>query len=195
MTCDSEIFCVGGLENVDIRVVKDFDYVALGHLHSPQSVGSPHIRYCGTLLKYSVSECSHVKTLTVVTLLEKGKPPLIDLLPLHPLRDVKKKTGKLEDIIKQAEAGEREDFISVTLKDEIEPYKPKEQLEKVFDHILEVRVDNARTRQKLREMDEELAMKDPLEIFEDFYEEIQGTRLKEEEVEMMRQIFEQAKEE
>ncbi len=44
MTCDSEIFCVGGLENVDIRVVKDFDYVALGHLHSPQSVGSPHIR-------------------------------------------------------------------------------------------------------------------------------------------------------
>ncbi len=195
MTCDSEIFCVGGLENVDIRVVKDFDYVALGHLHSPQSVGSPHIRYCGTLLKYSVSECSHVKTLTVVTLLEKGQPPLIDLLPLHPLRDVKKKTGKLEDIIKQAEAGEREDFISVTLKDEIEPYKPKEQLEKVFDHILEVRVDNARTRQKLREMDEELAMKDPLEIFEDFYEEIQGTRLKEEEVEMMRQIFEQAKEE
>ena len=56
-------------------------------------------------------------------------------------------------------------------------------------------MDNARTRQKLREMDEELAMKDPLEIFEDFYEEIQGTRLKEEEVEMMRQIFEQAKEE
>lgn len=194
-TCDSEIFCVGGIENVDIRVVKDFDYVALGHLHSPQSVGSPHIRYCGTLLKYSVSECSHVKTLTVVTLGEKGKPPLIDLLPLHPLRDVKKKTGSLQDIIGQAAADEREDFISVTLTEDTEAYKPKEQLEKVFQHILEVRVDNARTRQKLRRLDEELTMKDPLQSFEDFYEEIQGVKLKEEEREIMRQIFEQVKEE
>lgn len=194
MTCDSEIFCVGGIENVDIHVVKDFDYVALGHLHSPQSVGSPHIRYCGTLLKYSVSECSHVKTLTMVTLGEKGQPPLIELLPLHPLRDVKKKTGNLLDIIKQAAADEREDFISVTLKDETEPYKPKEQLEKVFEHILEVRVDNTRTRTKLRELDEELTMKDPLQSFADFYEEVQGKKLKEEEWEIMRQIFEQVKE-
>lgn len=194
-TCDSETFSVGGIENVDIRAVKEFDYVALGHLHGAQSVGCAHIRYCGTLLKYSVSECSHEKTLSVVTLGEKGRAPLVELLPLHPLRDVKKKTGKLKDIIGQAKEEERGDYISVTLTDEADLYKPKEQLEKVFGHILEVRVDNGRTRTKLSELDEELTMKDPLQNFSDFYQEMQGRQLEEEELEMMRQIFGQAKEE
>ncbi len=55
-TCDSEVFSVGGIDNVDIGSVKEFDYVALGHLHGAQCIGKPEIRYCGTLLKYSVSE-------------------------------------------------------------------------------------------------------------------------------------------
>ena len=195
MTCDSETFSVGGLENVDVRVAEAFDYVALGHLHGPQSVGKPYIRYCGTLLKYSVSECSHEKTLTVVTLSEKGEAPRIELLPLHPLREVKKKKGNLKDILEQAEESERGDYISVTLTDELEPYKPKEQLEKVFDHILEVRVDNNRTRTKLLELDEELTMKTPLQNFADFFQEMQGRKLEEEELDMMGQIFECAREE
>ena len=45
---DSEETWVGGLDNVSAEVFKDFDYVALGHIHSPQNVGSEHIRYCGT---------------------------------------------------------------------------------------------------------------------------------------------------
>ncbi len=192
--CDSEMISVGGIENVDVSAVKDFDYVALGHLHGPQNIVGPHIRYCGTLLKYSVSESGHEKTLTVVTLKDKGDEPLIELMPLHPLRDVRKKTGRLKEIIEQAAEDERGDYISVTLTDEVDPYKPKEQLEKVFDHILEVRVDNMRTRTKLSELDEELVMKDPMENFADFYQEMQGRALNEEEYEMMCQIFEQVKE-
>lgn len=194
-TCDSETFSVGGIENVDIRAVKDFDYAALGHLHGPQNIVSPHIRYCGTLLKYSVSECEHEKSLTVVTLGGKGEQPLIECMPLHPMRDIKKKTGKLKDIIEQAAEDERGDYISVTLTDEVDPYKPKEQLEKVFDHILEIRVDNHRTRTRLKELDEELTMKDPLENFADFYQEMQGKKLEEEELQMMMEIFGQVKEE
>ncbi len=194
VTCDSESVSVGGTENVDICVVKDFDYTALGHLHGAQNITSPHIRYCGTLLKYSVSEAGHEKTLTVVTLGKKGEEPLIELLPLHPLRDVRKKTGKLKDIIEGALEHERGDYISVTLTDAVDPYKPKEQLEKVFDRILEVRVDNQRTRAKLSQLDEELTMKDPLDNFADFYQEMQGRKMEEEEMQMMRQIFEQVKE-
>ncbi len=194
VTCDSETFSVGGIENVDAGIVKDFDYVALGHLHGPQNIGSYHIRYCGTLLKYSVSECGHEKTLSVVTLGEKGEEPAVELLPLHPLRDVKKKNGNLRDIIEQAAEEERGDYVSITLTDEVDPYKPKEQLEKVFDHILEVRVDNRRTRNKLLELDEELTMKDPLQNFADFYQEIQGKKMEEEELQVMIQIFEQVKE-
>ena len=153
-------------------------------------MGKPYIRYCGTLLKYSVSECSHEKTLTVVTLSEKGEAPRIELLPLHPLREVKKKKGNLKDILEQAEESERGDYISVTLTDELEPYKPKEQLEKVFDHILEVRVDNNRTRTKLLELDEELTMKTPLQNFADFFQEMQGRKPNEQEMDVMLGIFE-----
>lgn len=192
-TCDSEVFSVGGIDNVDIGSVKEFDYVALGHLHGAQCIGKPQIRYCGTLLKYSVSESTQNKSLTVVTLKAKGEKPEIENYPLHPLRDVRKKKGTLDEIIKEAQETEKDDYISITLTDEIDPYKPKEQLERIFSHILEIRVDNQRTRTKLKEMDEELVMKDPFTSFAEFYKEMQGREMNGEEETIMKEIFDKAK--
>ena len=192
-TCDSEVFSVGGIDNVDIGSVKEFDYVALGHLHGAQCIGKPEIRYCGTLLKYSVSESTQNKSLTVVTLKAKGEKPEIENYPLHPLRDVRKKKGTLDEIIKEAQETEKDDYISITLTDEIDPYKPKEQLERIFSHILEIRVDNQRTRTKLKEMDEELVMKDPFTSFAEFYKEMQGREMNGEEEMIMKEIFDKAK--
>ena len=192
-TCDSEVFSVGGIDNVDIGSVKEFDYVALGHLHGAQCIGKPEIRYCGTLLKYSVSESTQNKSLTVVTLKAKGEKPEIENYPLHPLRDVRKKKGTLDEIIKEAQETEKDDYISITLTDEIDPYKPKEQLEQIFSHILEIRVDNQRTRTKLKEMDEELVMKDPFTSFAEFYKEMQGREMNGEEETIMKEIFDKAK--
>lgn len=192
-TCDSEVFSVGGIDNVDIGSVKEFDYVALGHLHGAQCIGKPEIRYCGTLLKYSVSESTQNKSLTVVTLKAKGEKPEIENYPLHPLRDVRKKKGTLDEIIKEAQKTEKDDYISITLTDEIDPYKPKEQLERIFSHILEIRVDNQRTRTKLKEMDEELVMKDPFTSFAEFYKEMQGREMNGEEETIMKEIFDKAK--
>lgn len=192
-TCDSEVFSVGGIDNVDIGSVKEFDYVALGHLHGAQCIGKPEIRYCGTLLKYSVSESTQNKSLTVVTLKAKGEKPEIENYPLHPLRDVRKKKGTLDEIIKEAQEMEKDDYISITLTDEIDPYKPKEQLERIFSHILEIRVDNQRTRTKLKEMDEELVMKDPFTSFAEFYKEMQGREMNGEEETIMKEIFDKAK--
>lgn len=192
-TCDSEVFSVGGIDNVDIGSVKEFDYVALGHLHGAQCIGKPEIRYCGTLLKYSVSESTQNKSLTVVTLKAKGEKPEIENYPLHPLRDVRKKKGTLDEIIKESRETEKDDYISITLTDEIDPYKPKEQLERIFSHILEIRVDNQRTRTKLKEMDEELVMKDPFTSFAEFYKEMQGREMNGEEETIMKEIFDKAK--
>ena len=192
-TCDSEVFSVGGIDNVDIGSVKEFDYVALGHLHGAQCIGKPEIRYCGTLLKYSVSESTQNKSLTVVTLKAKGEKPEIENYPLHPLRDVRKKKGTLDEIIKEAQETEKDDYISITLTDEIDPYKPKDQLELIFSHILEIRVDNQRTRTKLKEMDEELVMKDPFTSFAEFYKEMQGREMNGEEETIMKEIFDKAK--
>ena len=222
-TCDSELLSVGGIDNVDISAVRDFDYVALGHLHGAQRVGMDHIRYCGTLLKYSVSEAGQEKSLHVVELGAKGEPVHVEKLPLHPLRDVRKLRGNLADIIaqaaetRQADISQREralqqtdisrresvlqqtdvprqnDYVSVTLTDEIDPYKPKEQLEKVYSHILEVRTDNERTRKKLEFSEEEIRIEDPLSVFADFYREMQGREMTEEEQGILDRVFDTVK--
>lgn len=192
-TCDSELLSVGGIDNVDISVLKEFDYAALGHLHGAQKAGSENVRYCGTLLKYSVSEAGQEKTLHLVTLGAKGDPANVEKLPLHPLRDVRRVRGELEEIISAADPEHRDDYVSVTLTDEIDPYKPKEQLQKVYSHILEVRMDNERTRKKLEFDEGEIRMEDPLDVFSDFYREMQGREMSEEETEILRFVFDKVK--
>lgn len=194
-TCDSEIISVGGIDNVDVSAVEDFDYVALGHIHGAQTVGKDGICYCGTLLKYSVSEAKHEKHLTLVTLDAKGDAPRITKLPLHPLRDVKKITGELTEVLKAAAKSDGKDYVSITLTDEVDPYRPKEQLENVYERILEIRIDNSRTRSRLLETEEEAGFMSPFEAFERFFSEMQGRELKEEEVLYMQNIFEQEEEE
>nr|WP_294493267.1 exonuclease SbcCD subunit D [uncultured Mediterraneibacter sp.] len=192
-TCDSELLSVGGIDNVDISVIKSFDYVALGHLHGAQKVGEEHIRYCGTLLKYSVSEAGQEKTLHMVEIGEKGSPVKVEKLKLHPLRDVCRVRGNLADIINNGESVRREDYVSVTLTDETDPYKPKEQLEKVYSRILEVRMDNTRTRKKLEFAEEEIRLDNPLQTFADFYSEMHGRQMSGEEEEILKHTYDKVK--
>ena len=190
-TCDSETISVGGIDNVDIEAVKAFDYVALGHIHRAQKVGNEHIRYCGTPLKYSASESEHEKYLTLVTLKEKGAEPEITQLPLRPLYDVRKLKGNLSEILEGACKEKCKDYVSITLTDEVESYRPKEQLENVYERILELRIDNTRTRNKLMEsVDEEISL-NPLEAFAGFFEEIQGRVLTEDEIVYMQKMIDQ----
>lgn len=191
-TCDSEVLSVGGLDSVDASLLEKFDYGALGHLHKAQKVWGDHVRYCGTLLKYSVSESEDTKTLKVVTLGEKGHPVTVEEYPLHPIRDVKKKRGTLEEILKEAKEEERGDYISITLTDEVQPFKPREQLEQKFSRILEVKADNSRIRSRLQTEEEPVLLRTPLENFRLFFEEIQGRKPTEKEEEMLCKAWEEA---
>ena len=196
-TSDSEqlILSVGGSDRVDAALIKDFDYAALGNLHGPQRVKFPQIRYCGTPLKYSVSEEFHKKSITVVTLREKGMPVSIDTILLTPLRDVRTKRGELEDIVREASGENCHDYIRVILTDEQEPVLPKEKLSNVYDHLLEYRIDNRRTRSLLTETEHRLEHQTPLEAFSAFYEEIHKNPLTREQKERMEAIILQAGEE
>lgn len=193
-TCDSENISVGGIDQVDVTSVKQFDYVALGHLHGVQKVAMQHIRYSGTLLKYSVSESMQKKSLHVVTVKDKGQEVYVEQLPLHPIREVRKIRGNLADIIADAQPENKNDYVSITLTDEVDPYKPKEQLEKVYTHILEIRIDNTRTRQKLTDFQEEISLSNPLDIFAEFYKEMQGKEMTDEEREILTEIIDEGEE-
>ena len=185
--CDSELarLQVGGLEVIDSGILQQFDYVALGHIHGAQQVGKPWIRYSGTPLKYSVSECNQRKGITIVTLEEKGMQPAISQIPLRPLRDVRKVTGTLEEIIRmtvQEEGNLAEDYVSVALTDDAEIYRPKEQLEKYLHHLLELELDCMRMKLETEEAeDEKIRELVPQEAFAVFFEKMTGRPMHEEE--------------
>ena len=95
---ESEDVSVGGMDNVDVTVFDGFDYVALGHIHGPQNIGSERVRYCGTPLKYSFSEAAHRKSVTVVELGEKGSLA-VRTVPLIPKRDMVDLRGRYDELM------------------------------------------------------------------------------------------------
>ena len=116
---DSEEVAVGGLDQISHDLFEPFDYTALGHIHGPQHIGKETIRYCGTPLKYSFSEESHKKSVTIIDLEQKGTT-MIHTVPLIPMRDMRKIRGTYEEVTAQAfyEGMNREDYIQITLTDE-----------------------------------------------------------------------------
>ena len=187
---DSETVYVGGAGNVDISAVQNFDYVAMGHIHKAQSVGEERFRYCGTPLKYSAGESKDTKTLISVTLGKKGESLKIEELPLRPIRDVQQLKGRFEELMKLG----TEDYVSLTLTDEKMPYQPREQLEKVFPNILELKVENTRTKRELSGFLKEAVQAEPCVLFENFYEEIHGIAMTKEEKKLVGEILEKVQE-
>ena len=196
-TCESEqaVIMAGGLDRIDSDILSAFDYVALGHLHGSQKVGRAMVRYCGTPYKYSVSEENHKKSITVVNFGKKGEEPELEFLPLCGIQDVRRERGNLSEILKRATEENRHDFVSVTLTDEEDPYRVRERLEEVFDHLLELRVDNERTRQKRLEEGDTVPVLKPLEAFKQFFKTVRGTDMTKEEEKAMERIVQEAKEE
>ena len=67
---------------------KGYDYAALGHLHRPSLVtaASTAVRYCGSPLPTTFNE-DYMHSVTVARV-EHGMPPLLDIIPITPLRQV-----------------------------------------------------------------------------------------------------------
>ncbi len=195
-TSDSETVTVGGLDQVDTACLAPFPYVALGHIHRPQSMGRESIRYCGSMLKYSVSEWAQEKSVTEVILEAPGSEPVIRLHPLEPLREVCVIRGSLEEILEANKDRVCEDYVSIVLTDEQELYQPKEQLERIFTHILEVRTErNWKLAKEWEDGQEEETQTDPKLVFEQFFSQIQGRQLLEEEAEVLEEVFAKVREE
>lgn len=170
--CESEEVSVGGLDNVDAEIFDVFDYVALGHLHSPQSVKRETVRYCGTPLKYSFSEADQEKSVTVVELKEKGKISL-SFIPLIPLRDLRKIKGTYLEVTARSfyEGMNTEDYVQVTLTDEEDIPDGLQKLRIIYPNLMRLLYDNKRTREnRVVEAAEETEQKSELELFQEFYE-------------------------
>lgn len=194
---ESEEISVGGTDNVDASVFSGFDYTALGHIHRPQNCGSERIRYCGTPLKYSFSESEDKKSVTVVELKEKG---VIDIntIPLVPMRDMVEIKGKYEDItLRDFYEGTtlREDYMHIILTDEEEINDAVGKLRAVYHNLMKLTYDNKRTRTNSEITSaENVTNKTPFEHFSEFYELQNNSPMTEEQIKIMTELFNEARE-
>ena len=175
---DSEDISVGGSDNVDAAVFDAFDYVALGHIHNAQNIKSERIRYCGTPLKYSISEANCDKSLTVIELKEKSSESdycdiSVRTVPLKPKRNVVRLKGSYRELTERSfyeNTSYKTDFVHIALTDEEDITDAVGKLRIIYPNLLGLAYDNRRTAASgsLSEITD-VERLSPKELFEEFY--------------------------
>lgn len=168
----SEELSVGGTDNVDSGVFAPFDYVALGHLHGAQHIGRETIRYAGSPLKYSFSEARQHKSVTVVTLGEKGDVQ-VRTVALTPLRELREIRGSYDELTARSfyeHTTYRSDYLHLILTDEQDVFDAMSRLRTIYPYLMTLDYDNARTRAAGgMSVPAETERRTPLELFEALY--------------------------
>ena len=181
------VHSVGLVEKIGYDCFDGFDYAALGHIHSPQQVGRAQVRYCGSPLKYSLSEADNSKSVPVVELGPKGTVQ-IDLVPLVPLRDLRHIRGPVRKLLDPQNLTDTEDYIYATLTDEEMLTDVMGLFRQEYPRTVKIDYDNSRTRQ-LEQVETEgtLPERSFPELISDFDELVYGCEISEEEMRVMRQ--------
>lgn len=186
---------VGGIDGLDVSDFDKFDYVALGHLHKPQSVGRPQVRYSGSWLKYSFSETGRDKSVTFIRLGKKGDVEIFTE-PLRPLRDMRKIRGELEQLISPEVSclGNTEDYLHVTLTDDKALLDPMGALRSVYPNVMQLAFERSREKAPDRAgmVLGNAAGKSEKELFGDFYEYVMSAALDESRKKLMEVVIDEA---
>ena len=183
---------VGLVEKIGYDCFDGFDYVALGHIHSPQSVGREEVRYSGSPLKYSLSEVNNDKSVPLITLGEKGDVK-IELLELRPLRDMRHLRGPVEKLLDKENIVRPEDFIYATLTNEDLINDAMGIMQQVYPNTIKIDYDNSRTREvdqiDITAITEQKTFD---ELISDFYRKMYSCEISEEELQVMMEAAKEA---
>lgn len=199
--CDSEnILQVGNIDNVSYEYYKNFDYVALGHLHTPQCIkDNEHIRYSGSPIKLSFSEAHIDKTMPIVELKEKGTIS-INLVPLIPLHNMSIVSGTYDTLSDKTIENKKyeNDYLKIILNDEQETPYAKERLKSFYKNLLELRYVKKNVDACISSLDEEakssIKRKTDIELINDFFNKQMGHDLNEVQKEIVHKILEEENE-
>ena len=177
---------VGLVEKIGYDCFNDFDYVALGHIHSPQKVGREEIRYAGSPLKYSLSEANNEKSVSLITVSAEERVK-IELVPLKPMRNVRHIKGTLKELLDKKNVKASEDFIYATLTDEDIINDAMGIFQQVYQNTVRIDYDNSHTREiEQVDISKIAENKSFPELIGDFYRLMYGCEITEEEMDVMR---------
>lgn len=190
---DSEQLSVGGLDNVDIALYHDFDYVALGHIHGPQKVGRDTARYSGSPVKYSFSEQFHKKSVPLITMGDKGDVQ-ISLLPLAALRDMATLTGTLEQITQNAQEFD-DRLLEILLTDTQPLYDAIGAIKRIYPNVLSLKFVSWQSPQANQTAAQDVAGKSPLKLFDELFFMQHGTQLDQEQQAVLSNVLKEVQSE
>jgi len=188
----SEIEPAGGLDGIAVKEISGFDYVALGHLHGSQTVGCNHIRYSGSVLKYSPSECHQQKSVTMVELGSKGDVK-IKLIPLTPIREMRTIKASLAELLDPAypQQNNRDDYLLITLTDDEGRKNALGEIRRIYPNVmtLDFADGDSQFLSGARAVTE-IENQTPLRLFADFYKEQNQSELSEDQLNIIQTLFE-----
>lgn len=183
---------IGTVEKVGADCFDAYDYVALGHIHSPQRVGRDEVRYSGSPLKYSLSEIDNKKSVPVITLGQKGEVS-IELIPLEPLREMRHLKGRLEQLLDKKNIISPEDYIYVTLTEEHPIPDAISIIRQYYPNTMKIDYENTHTREMGDiEMSQVMRERTFQELILDFYGMMYGCEISEEEMKVMSEVAREA---
>ena len=177
---------VGMVEKIGYGSLAEFDYVALGHIHSPQSVGLKHIRYCGSPLKYSLSEVNNNKSVPIITFKDKGEV-LVEFAPLIPMRDIRHLRGNIKNLLDKKNISMENDFIYATLTNEDIVNDAIGIFREYYPNTVKIDYDNSHTKE-IENVDITRITQNKTfdELIKDFYMQMYSCDMGEEELEIMK---------
>lgn len=180
---------LGGADTVRWQPMRDFDYVALGHLHAPQFRGETHIRYSGSLMKYSFSEVTQKKGVTRVDLPAAG-PAEVTALPLMPNRDLRIVEGEFDTLMSEGKDDpRRDDYLLVRLTDTRAILDTLNQLRQVYPFVLHLEKPGLAPDRPAQLASREQLKRTELELFADFFEQTQGEALSDAQREALKTVI------
>jgi DNA repair protein SbcD/Mre11 len=166
--------CVGGVDRVPESVFDGVDYVALGHLHRPQSL-TDRMRYSGSPLPYSFAEAGHGKQAWLADL-DAGGLCGVRPVPLPVPRQLTLLTGELAELLADpAHEPVEEHFVSVKLTDAVRPADPMRRLRGRFPHCVHLEWSAAAAVDDGRSYQERLRGRADLDVAEEFVRHVRGT--------------------
>ena len=170
------VLSVGGSEMIDVSLVKEFDYVALGHIHAPQKVSQDTIRYSGSLMRYSFDEIKHDKSIVDVTIIDKQVS--FKLVKLKPQQDLIKLTGYFNEIMENYESNNN-DFIAIELLDTTIVPNAIDYLRTKYENVLQITYPNLTNLQLKNNTKADIGFEklSSVELFGQFYQKIKGVTI------------------
>ena len=185
---------IGGVQSVPVsRFAENFDYVALGHLHRPQAVGSLDVRYSGSLLRYSFSEAGHGKSFLVVDLGAPGAGVEVEQVEIPQPRPMSRLRGSMDELLSEAHLEARDHFVELVVTEEAYPERMHARLDAVFPYALRKEFESTR-RAEHGVSRGDARGRDPIDVIQDFLRATGVAVDDDAEIALIRQVYERVRE-